>query len=288
MNAWLDATMPNFKCVLCGSHSTRLLFVKDSYPIVRCRKCGLIYLPSEYVQRADLRQLYGDGYFQGGIYANYLAERKFRLKLFAEKYSLIRKFLPETGKLLDVGCAAGYFLEVARAMGYDAFGVELSKYAAAHISKSLSGHVFAGELEDAGFESNHFDVVTMWDVLEHLPKPRETLQEAFRILRPHGAICVETVNTACLNAKLLGQGWPLYAPPYHLFHFSLDNLREILRICGFRLVAIEPIQTYSPIHRHRAVRYFKALRGPLGSSFVKTFLREFFADVVLAIAQKPD
>jgi ubiquinone/menaquinone biosynthesis C-methylase UbiE len=235
---------------------------------------------------ADTKQFYDEDYFHGRIYADYSAERDYRLRLFEQKLSLVRKYAPERGRLLDVGCAAGYFLEVAKERGYEVYGVEISDYIAERIDKSLKSRVFVGQLEEAGFQENSFDVVTMWDVLEHMPNPLQTLRETSRVLKPGGMMFVETINTACLNSRLLGDRWPLYRPPFHLFYFSIRTLTELIDKSGLEVVAVEPIQTYSPIHRHKPIRYFGFLQHLPRSSIIVRLVRRLAADVVFAVATK--
>jgi len=224
--------------------------------------------------------LYGEDYFKGKVYKNYIGERHYRLQLFQRKFSLIKRHIPKGGKLLDVGCATGLFLEVAERIGYEVFGVEISNYAAGRVTETLRSNVFMGELEKARFSDEYFDIVAMWDTLEHLPRPLEDLQEVNRILKTGGVIIIETLNVACLNAKILGPKWPLYAPPHHLFYFSLDTLSKLLLKGGFDIFEVEPIQTYSPIHSHRAIRYFDK------SSLIRQLLKPLFADVLLILARK--
>ena len=182
--------------------------------------------------------------------------------------------------MLDVGCATGLFLETAKRRGYEVFGVEISEYAVRHMTESIGSQVFMGELKEARFSDGFFDIITMWDILEHLQDPVQVMREANRILRRDGIIVIETVNTSCLNAKLLGARWPLYAPPYHIFYFSVDTLSALLSKSGFHIFKVEPIQTYSPFHSHKAIRYFDK------SSVIRKALKRFFGDVLLVVARK--
>lgn len=234
---------------------------------------------SHPITDSELQEIYGKEYFTGKIYKNYIRERAFRTRLFERKLNLIRKHLPVTGKLLDVGSAAGFFLEVARKGGYEVCGVELSKFAAAYATESLGLKIHEGQLEDAKFPSRYFDIVTMWDVLEHLRRPLETLQEASRLLRRCGVIVIETLNVDCVGAKILGSRWPLYQPPYHLFYFSLRTLHILLSKAGFRVFRVIPVQTYSPIHSHRALRYFDNPFIP------KRIVGQLLGDVVIVLAR---
>ena len=272
-------------CIVCGSRSAKLIFFKDDYPIVKCQSCGLVFVEPESFPKGASSELYDEKYFEGGIYSDYLGEREYRLSLFERKLPLVEAQVLKGGKLLDVGCAAGYFLEVAASKGYDVFGVEVSKYATDHVDESLRPRVFTGVLEDARFPIDFFDAITMWDVLEHLPNPLDALREAHRVLQKGGKLIVETVNVSCINAKLLGPRWPLYRPPFHLFYFSVSTLTELLRKSGFEVAKVEPMQTYSPFHRHKTIRYFDMMRRYHENSFIMKIVKRLFADVVLIMAE---
>jgi len=245
------------QCTICGSDCSRLVFIKNSYHIVKCLGCGLVFVPPRYATKYTPRDLYDENYFKGEVYKNYANERHYRLKLFEDKFCLIK-----------------------RKRGYEVFGVEISQYATDHVAELIRPNIFAGELKNARFPSEFFDIITMWDTLEHLQNPMETLQEANRILERSGVIIIETLNITCLNAKILGPRWPLYRPPYHLFYFSLDTLTKLLSKSGFNVFKVEPIQTYSPIHSHKAIRYFDK------PSIIRKLFKLFLADVLLVMARK--
>ena len=268
-------------CFLCKSYERELVLIKNSYPIVKCKGCGLIHVALEQdVERRDLVETYGEEYFTGKVYKNYFEEKPVRMRLFSRKFDLIRKHLPLTGKILDAGSAAGFFLEVARQRGYDTYGIEISEFASTYAREQLNLEVETGELQDSRFPANYFDVITMWDLLEHLPRPNETLMKARSLLKSGGELVIETLDVDCFNASVLRNKWPLYAPPFHLFYFSLRTLRMLLSRTGFKIIQVIPIQTYSPFHAHKAVRYFEQ---PL---IIRMIIGRLFGDVVIVIARK--
>jgi len=139
----------------------------------------------------------------------------------------------QSGRLLDVGCATGGFLEVARENGFDVVGVEVSGAAAECARRQYGLEVLEGDLSSASLPSKSVDVVTMWDVIEHLPDPGRVLLEAARVLRPGGVLLLTTGDSSSLWARVTGRCWPLLTPPQHLFFFTPLSLKKLLAANGF-------------------------------------------------------
>lgn len=220
-------------CNLCGADDAEPLLVKDGWPIVRCRRCGLVYVGA-VPTREELERFYGRGYFEGEVFADYTAEREARLHEGRVRARRVARLEP-AGRLLDVGCAAGYFLAAASAR-YAVRGVEISAYAAGRARADFGLDVVTGELADAGFDDDAFDVVTMWDTIEHLVDPSATIAEAARIVRPGGLIAISTGNVEGRLARRGLERWSLLAPPGHLFFFSPATLTRMLGDHGFEVV----------------------------------------------------
>jgi SAM-dependent methyltransferase len=194
-------------------------------PIWACQECGLLFQwprPSG----AELRRAY-----EGVVDPLYMAERENRIRTFRK---VVRALGPAAGRgLLDVGAYCGYFLEVAREAGYRAEGLELSRWAADHAR--ASGFVVHGEpLRERARSGERYDVLTMWDVLEHLPDPREEVEAARRLLRPGGQLHLSTIDTGSLVARLLGARWP-WLMDMHLVYFDRSTLTALLEESGFRV-----------------------------------------------------
>jgi 2-polyprenyl-3-methyl-5-hydroxy-6-metoxy-1,4-benzoquinol methylase len=143
-------------------------------------------------------------------------------------------------RLLDVGAYCGYFLEVARERGFRAEGLELSLWAAEH-ARSRGFAVHREPLEERALSGERYQVLTMWDVVEHLPDPREELEAAHRLLVPGGRLFLSTIDTGSLVARVLGSSWP-WLMDMHLVYFDRTNLSALLEEAGFRVLGI---RTYS-------------------------------------------
>ncbi len=228
----------------------------------------------------DPNELYSMDYFHGEVYQNYIQEEQFRKKNFRIKLNKIKKYIPEQGRVLDFGCAMGYFLDVAREDDYEVCGVEISKYASEYAVNTGKHTVYNGDLISGNFADDFFDIITMWDVLEHLYNPVEILSETNRILKKNGALIIETLNISSFAARIMKKNWPLFSPPYHLFYFNFETLTGLLNKTGFNTIKIIPVQTYVRLFKkYRALRYYKY-------PIIKSVLSKLFDDVLIVVASK--
>jgi 2-polyprenyl-3-methyl-5-hydroxy-6-metoxy-1,4-benzoquinol methylase len=139
--------------------------------------------------------------------------------------------------LLDIGCAFGFFLEVARDNGWDCHGVEVCEYSSTYAKEKLGLNVRAGKLKDIRYPENFFDVIVLLDIIEHLKRPTDILGEVHRILKPDGLIVIITPNADSLIAKIMKAKWVLYQRPLeHLYYFTPLTLTSMLNKIGFRVI----------------------------------------------------
>ncbi|MFY9341772.1 MAG: class I SAM-dependent methyltransferase [Planctomycetota bacterium] len=233
-------------CQLCGSGERTLKFTDGPFRVFTCR-CGLVYVTPRLSGQA-LRDVYDASYWQSANpktrgYADYASEAELYLKTFRKRMALVSRWLPPRARVLDVGCAAGYFLRVAREHGHDVHGCELSAAIATHAVRELGGErIHVGLLDEAvaakGWAQQSFDLVTAWDVIEHVPDPQALLRQMRALIKPGGRLLLETQNVASRWARVLGKRWHHYKHDEHLYHFSPDTLRALLRNCGFRELAM--------------------------------------------------
>lgn len=238
-------------CQLCGSDKAAEMFTEPPFRVLRCPECSLVYVTPRH-DAATLHKLYGEDYWNSASpktrgYASYTAEEDLYLKTFRRRLGLVKRHVREGPlRVLDVGCAAGYFLRVMRDEGHDVRGVELSAEIASHAIEHLGAenvHVgFLGDLglDRKGFETGSFDLVTLWDVVEHVPDPQELLRQVRALLKPTGALILETQNVDSLFANLLGKRWQHYKHEEHLYHFNPATIRRLLSEVGFQIVRNTP------------------------------------------------
>lgn len=226
-------------CSLCGSAEFSRQFKRFGFAIVRCRRCHLLFV-NPRCSLNIVEGLYDERYFQqrqipASRPADRAAIRAFRT-LSAHGYLRDLGSRARRGSLLDVGCGEGYFLAAAKAAGWETRGVEISPFAAEFARANSGSKVFPGKLRDAGYPSDFFSVVTLFDVVEHFYDPVVELSEVWRILRPGGLVYLLTPDVESIAARLMGRYWFELKPPEHLFYFSRETLGQLLRKAGFQKV----------------------------------------------------
>ncbi len=239
--------MEKVRCNLCDSDKFTEVYTLQDYllerpniltTLVQCDNCGLIY-QNPRPSAVEMDQHYPDEYEP---YENLGESKKTWLLRKAIEYGLAKraKFVTKhrkTGRLLDVGCATGEFLSAMRLQeDWELYGVEPNARVASIASHNTGANVFIGTLEQAQFAKDYFDVVTMWDVLEHVYNPQKTLDEIFRILKPDGLLIIRVPNGSSFQAKIFGKFWAGLDAPRHLYVFSLKTLSTMLSRSGFEIV----------------------------------------------------
>jgi len=214
-------------CNLCGADCSQPLFIKDDYKVVKCKKCSLVYI-NPRVGKVQLKGKYAGDYSLG--YIDKKVSKRKRAKKIVKRISKFKR----KGRFLDVGCSAGFILEAARERGFDPYGVEISPYALRHAREELKLEVFDGYLEDASFADDFFDVVTMYNLLEHVPDPTKLLKEVRRIVKHDGLVEMWTPNIGHWKARRMGKNWQDIISD-HLYYFSLETIKKILEKTGFQL-----------------------------------------------------
>jgi 2-polyprenyl-3-methyl-5-hydroxy-6-metoxy-1,4-benzoquinol methylase len=226
-------------CPICRrSTNEARLWKKNNFHYVRCLNCGLIYINPQYSDKAV-----------ADIYSNVLYDQKSeRLDLILptlHKYKgrLLKKFerFRRTHHLLDVGCFKGFFLYSASRRGWKTFGTEVSVPATGFASRELGLQVDLGDLLHLPhLRQFDFDVVTLFDVIEHLSRPYLYLQRAHELLRPGGLLYMETPNFHALPRFVLGKRWTIFNS-LHRYYFTPGTMKRILQMIGFENIRIHTV-----------------------------------------------
>ncbi|MGH7856846.1 MAG: class I SAM-dependent methyltransferase, partial [Candidatus Binatia bacterium] len=248
-------------CDLCGARDDATLFVAsdfrygtpDLFPVVRCRRCGLV--------RTDPRPAVGE--LERFYPTHYSAHRSDALQYQSRSGELLRRLAlgrptlvrswaiaaynsvayrailaSPPGRLLDVGCGLGHYLEIWKSFGWEVEGLEPAPDAAAVAEKRLGVPVHVGSVESVSLPERRFDVVTLCHALEHVRSPRTALRSIRRSLVPEGRLLLMLPNFAAWDRRLFAPEWYAMEVPRHLFHFEPSTLRALLAAEGFRLESL--------------------------------------------------
>lgn len=227
-------------CDSCGETRFALFLTKNGYRLLRCLNCDLVFL-DQVPNDNTLTSLYSRSYFCSSLadqgFGDYIAMRSSLEARFRQKLRNMSKMVKQ-GTLLDVGCGPGFFLSVARER-YDVYGVDISPFAVDYAVQELRLRVFQASGLGELFGPETFDIITLWDTVEHLKSPKQILSEIHELLREEGLLVVQTGDVNSFVAKLSGRWWHLYNLPEHLYFFSRDTLANLLTKLGFHVVAIK-------------------------------------------------
>ncbi len=259
--------MTSVRCAVCGADDAELVWetplAEDDHPelgswftctnthygrfgrIVRCNSCGLLYRNPQEVQLL--------GGYEEAVDPDYLGEWPARRATFGLSLRQLARYIRPPGSMLDIGCSAGFSLRAAGEAGWRATGLEPCHWAVQQ-ARSEGLEVVEGTLEQHPFSPGSFDVVTIWDVIEHVKDPLDVLRRAFDLVRPGGVIGLTTMDVESLAARLAGPRWP-HLMRMHLCYFGYRHIERLLLEAGF----VEP-------HRHQHVRVLRS--GYLASRLV--------------------
>lgn len=248
-------------CKVCGTAGAHHKFnLTEKLEIFSCKNCQVLFMEPQ-LSDSEITELYSELYYKSwGISGDSENEvsKQMKIDTFLLRLQQIKKYIP-SGKVLDIGCATGFFLEAARSLGYDPYGIELSEYSS-NIAKRKLGNeaVFNGKLEDSKFDAGLFDVITMFDLIEHVRVPSEVLAHAARLLKPNGIIMITTPNNKSFSNKLMGKRWTHYKKE-HFYYFDHDSLNFIAKKNNLEIVLsdnskkalnIEYLHTQLNVYKH--------------------------------------
>ena len=235
--------MNRVDCDFCGNNDVTLVHVLQDvrlhqpgqYDLVRCNQCGLFYINPQ-PNWEELKPHYPEDYH---CFTVAIDDHPSAFERWAQRYGVRRRCQliarrKSSGHLLDVGCSTGIFLNEMRRLGnWDVSGVEPVHSAADFVRKRYGIQVYIGFLIDTHLPDALFDVVTLWDVLEHTPNPSATLSEIYRILKPGGLVVLKSPDSSSWEARVFGSSWVGFEAPQHLFGFPSGTLVKRLYELGF-------------------------------------------------------
>jgi 2-polyprenyl-3-methyl-5-hydroxy-6-metoxy-1,4-benzoquinol methylase len=238
-------------CLLCSATPEPILQdifdsrfgIQGSYKITLCPKCGLEQT-SPLPTAAELKQLYENHYnFDGESNTRYTRLRQFLFSSFLYRLWLAIDgdisfhLMKGKGRLLDIGCNEGRGLQLYQQNGFEVEGLELNENAA-EIARSQGFKVYTQLLQDF-LPNEPYDVVILSNVLEHSLNPREMLNQVNQILKPGGKVCISCPNNRSWLRTMFGQSWINWHVPFHIVHFSVAPLSQLLQETGFQNIKVQ-------------------------------------------------
>jgi 2-polyprenyl-3-methyl-5-hydroxy-6-metoxy-1,4-benzoquinol methylase len=261
-------------CPLCDKNNPHLKHRINSWSIVQCTHCNLIYV-NPRLHKKELIQLYNENYFDNEVvgYVNYKDNKQLRTKNFLKWINDASGFFneDEVHNALDIGCAAGYCLEIFKDKGWKPVGVELNKEYAAQLSKN--GYtVHNMPFLDVDFKEN-FEIITLFDVAEHLTDLKSHFIKLHSILSANGVIIIITPDYNSLQRKLFGTKWFQFKPIEHIHYFTLNTFRKLADATGFSVVKSKRAGQFSNVEflNNRLQKYKLGYTIPFFNFFVRVF-----------------
>lgn len=223
-------------CPACGSADERHLFHKSGGSYVGCNRCKMVYL-NPVLKDDALEDYYRNNHqLQGAVVA---ADMEFYSRLYKKGLASAAQQSGATGRILDVGCSMGGFLDIAKSSGWECHGLELN-HAEATIAKG-KGHSIQENLLSHAVFAEKFDVITLWDVFEHIKDGLSFLLEARKHLRSSGIVFVQSPSRDALAAKILQAQCNMFDGLEHVNLYGIDSLTQLCDRAGYELVSYETV-----------------------------------------------
>lgn len=249
---------------------------KESFDVVKCTECGFIY-----TDNPPSKQTIGR-YYQSDEYISHTDSKKglfnkiyqlVRLISLRHKLNLVNVFgKMKAGAILDYGCGTGSFLHFMKSKGWHVTGIEPDPAAQKKASSLISEEVFSPD-RLTSLESNRFDVVTLWHVLEHVHDLQPTIIDLKRVLKKNSILMIAVPNHLSWDAQHYKEFWAAYDVPRHLYHFNPDTIHQLLISHGFTKIAFKPmwfdafyVSMLSEKYKYGKIRMISALLNGLVSN----------------------
>jgi SAM-dependent methyltransferase len=265
-------------CPVCKTKSQAPSFEKHSFFYVICPNCDLVYMNPRPTPQL-LARFYNDLPIRKFFFEHILLDfaEADQTSFFMRRLSRLEQLHQgDRRRLLDVGCAAGYFVLLAQQQGWQGVGLELNEAYVAYAKEKRNLNIRQQTLTEFAKTGAKFDIITVWDVLEHVTEPLEIFETTSYLLEPGGLLAFSTINHRTLNAKVLKQDWRYYLPPDHLYSFTPKLLKQILARYGFTVERIE--------HQYMLEVFIEGINRR-GVSIVDP--RNLLPNIIYALGQQP-
>lgn len=225
--------MKSGECIVCGSNQIDSLYKG----ILRCNTCGHSFADLDMSEK-ELQKIYNGGYFQGGEYFNYINDKNVIQKNFRKRLRTLNQHL-EKGKhnsLLEIGCAHGFFLELAENFITDVTGIDVTETGTKYAREILHVNAIHADFLQYDLGDKKFDVVCIWDTIEHLRSPHLYIKKISDHMNQGGIIALTTGDIESFMSRFRKGKWRLIHPPTHVHYFSKRSLMLLLQNYGFSVI----------------------------------------------------
>lgn len=252
-------------CPLCDSSSSDPVSYGHVYILCKCGECGMIFKDMGSTSRRKIQKIQDNIYTEQYIQSIHHNKKQFQ-KFAKDRVVILLKY-KKKGRLLEIGCAAGHFLDLAGKAGFEATGIDASSvFSEEGLKKGLD--IKCGRVEDFELPKSYFDVIAMFHLIEHIEKLKPFLTHLRELLKEDGVLLIITPNAEAFTDRVFGWKHPKYNIKDHIYCFSHQTLRSLLVGQGFEVIDI-----LSKEYRHQ---FGTSLIG-----FVKPYVKSLMADKML-------
>lgn len=276
-----------YKCRTCENEKSFIKLIDDTeFDLIKCLECGFIFREEKI--KKDYPQIN-----LGDISPQKSAEREKLYNRFHNRFRQICSYRGRPGRILDIGCGWGDFLNIAKEDGWDVYGLDIDAKRV-EFSRRMGLKVYQGEVMNVDLEENSFDVVCLFHTLEHIFNINQTFSKVYKILKEDGLLAIEIPTIGSLKAKIYGRYWS-YIVPEHINYFTPRVIKNLLEKEGFKILKTQFYSTSEIMgtlnvitHRHISYRWQDKLRflSPVKSICESIFSLPYFGDTLVIYAKK--
>ena len=263
--------MEYVNCNLCNSNEYKLFKEINGYRLVKCKQCGLVYLNPRLTQQEINKEYSAEYHIKRLLREEPKTKKEIEKEInknIGRAEEIVKQF-GNNGKLLDIGCGAGFFIAYLKRYGWDVTGVDISEWASKFAKEKLGLNVFTGSVEEIEF-NDKFYVITMYHILEHLPDPLRTLKRILELLADDGVLVVKGPNLGSFDRIWHGKKWRRYDVPFHLYYFTPKTYGLILEKAGFSVQKMI-FQYWDPIAHLMEIKIGDGIRADHPSDAIEKF-----------------
>lgn len=276
-------------CIVCTNRDISSFY----QGLNKCNECGFVFAELT-ISEEELLEIYHEAYFSGVEYVDYLGDRETYQKNFDNHLRKLKKFIEPSRHrhLFEIGCAYGFFLDIARDHFENVQGIDIVVDGIQHCKEKLGLDVLMGDLLEVDLGGGKIDVLCMWDTIEHLLRPHLYIQKISQQMERGALLALTTGDIESLNARVKKGRWRLIHPPTHIHYFSRRTIKEFLARLGFDVI----YNRYCGFYRSLDFTLFSVLvakygRQSLYSAFKRTGLGKLsfylnLYDIMYVVAQK--